>query len=138
MLRKEDVTRDWYELDLEGKTLGRVATKIAMTLMGKNKVTYTPHVDNGDYVVVTNAKKVAVTGKKLMDKKYYRHSGYIGGLTTKNLSEMLDKKPEDVIKLAVKRMLPKNKLGSQMLTRLKVNAGPEHNNSAQQPKKLEI
>jgi len=138
MLRKEDVKRDWYELDLEGKILGRAATKIARVLIGKDKVTYTPHTDGGDYVVITNAAKLIVTGKKMQDKKYYRHSQFPGGLKERTLEEMLVKKPEDVIKLAVKRMLPKNKLGSQMLTRLRVYTGAEHPHMAQSTKKMEL
>lgn len=138
MMRKEDVTRNWYELDAEGKVLGRLASFVANKLIGKGKPTYTPHIDNGDFVVIVNAEKVAVTGNKMNDKMYYRHSQYPGGLKERTLEEQLAKKPEDVIKLAVKRMLPKNKLGSQMLTRLKVFVGPEHIHEAQKPEKIEL
>lgn len=134
--RKEDVQRNWYEIDAEGKVLGKLAVEIAVKLMGKDKPTYTPHVDGGDYVVVINADKIAVTGKKLTDKKYYRHSGYPGGIKVRSLQEMLDKKPTDVLRKAVERMLPKNKLGSQQITRLKLFVGNEHDHSAQQPVKL--
>ena len=138
MLRKEDVDRKWYEVDAEDKIIGRMATEIATTLMGKKKPNYTPHVDNGDFVIVVNAEKVAFTGNKLLDKKYYRHSGYPGGLKTRTLEEMLAKKPEDVVRAAVKRMLPKGRLGRQMYSKLKVYAGPEHPHAAQSPAKLEI
>lgn len=138
MLRKEDVDRKWYEIDAEGKVLGRICTEIAMTLMGKKKPNYTPHVDNGDYVVVYNAEKIAVTGKKMGDKMYYRHSGYPGGLRKRTLTEMLDKKPEDVIMLAVKRMLPKSRLGRQMLTKLRVYTGDTHPHTAQKPENMDI
>ena len=138
MQRKEDVVREWHHYDAEGQVLGRLAVEIAKKLMGKDKVNYTPHVDGGDYVVVVNAEKIAVTGKKLTDKKYYRHSGFPGGLKTRNLEEMLAKKPTDVLRKAVERMLPKNKLGRQMINRLKLNVGPTHSNEAQKPTKLEI
>ncbi|BDU50806.1 50S ribosomal protein L13 [Haliovirga abyssi] len=138
MLRKEDTDRKWYEVDAEGKILGRMATEIAMMLMGKKKPTYTPHVDNGDFVVVVNAEKIVVTGAKLNDKIYYNHSGYPGGLRDRTLAEVISKKPEEVIMLAVKRMLPKSKLGNQMLTKLKVFAGPSHPHMAQKPEKIEL
>ena len=138
MQKKEQVERKWYEVDAEGKALGKLATEIAVKLMGKDKPTYTPHVDGGDYVIVTNAHKIAVTGKKLTDKKYYRHSGYPGGLKVRTLQEMLDKKPTDVIRKAVERMLPKNKLGSQMIGRLKIYTGTEHTHTAQKPEKIEL
>ena len=138
MQKKEEVTRNWYEIDAEGKILGKVAAEIAVRLMGKNKPSYTPHVDGGDFVVVTNAEKIAVTGKKLTDKKYYRHSGYPGGLKVRSLQEMLEKQPTEVIRKAVERMLPKNKLGSQMIGRLKVFVGNEHVHSAQKPERIDL
>lgn len=134
----ETVRRDWYVVDAENKVLGRLATEIARRLRGKHKAIYTPHVDTGDYIVVVNAGKVAVTGNKLDAKVYHRHSGYPGGLKSKTLKEMLRSKPASVIELAVKGMLPKNKLGRAMLGKLKVYAGPEHDHAAQQPKPLEI
>ncbi|HCW93087.1 MAG TPA: 50S ribosomal protein L13 [Flexistipes sinusarabici] len=135
---KKDENRNWYTVDVEGKTLGRVSTQIARILIGKHKPEYTPFIDTGDFVVVINAAKIRVTGKKLSDKKYYRHSGYLGGLKEKNLEQMLDDKPEDVIKLAVKRMLPKNRLGRQMLKKLKVYAGESHPHEAQKPVLIEL
>ena len=138
MQKKEEVTRNWYEIDAEGKILGKVAAEIAVRLMGKHKPSYTPHVDGGDFVIVTNAEKIAVTGKKLLDKKYYRHSGYPGGLKVRNLQEMLEKQPTEVIRKAVERMLPKNKLGSQMIGRLKVFVGNEHVHSAQKPDRIDL
>ena len=138
MQKKEEVTRNWYEIDAEGKILGKIATEIAVRLMGKHKPSYTPHVDGGDYVVVVNADKFAVTGKKMLDKKYYRHSGYPGGLKVRSLEEMLEKKPTEVIRKAVERMLPKNKLGSQMINRLKIYTGNEHNHVAQKPERIEL
>ena len=138
MQKKGEVTRNWYEIDAEGKILGKVAAEIAVRLMGKNKPSYTPHVDGGDFVVVTNAEKIAVTGKKLTDKKYYRHSGYPGGLKVRSLQEMLEKQPTEVIRKAVERMLPKNKLGSQMIGRLKVFVGNEHAHTAQKPERIDL
>lgn len=138
MQKKEEVTRNWYEIDAEGKVLGKVAAEIAVRLMGKHKPSYTPHVDGGDFVIVTNADKFAVTGNKMLDKKYYRHSGYPGGLKVRTLEEMLEKKPTEVIRKAVERMLPKNKLGSQMIGRLKIYVGTEHNHNAQKPEKIEL
>ena len=138
MQKKEEVVRNWYEIDAEGKVLGKLATEIAVRLMGKHKPSYTPHVDGGDFVIVTNAEKIAVTGKKLLDKKYYRHSGYPGGLKVRNLQEMLEKQPTEVIRKAVERMLPKNKLGSQMIGRLKVFVGNEHVHSAQKPERIDL
>ena len=138
MQKKEEVTRNWYEIDAEGKILGKVAAEIAVRLMGKNKPSYTPHVDGGDFVVVTNAEKIAVTGKKLTDKKYYRHSGYPGGLKVRSLQEMLEKQPTEVIRKAVERMLQKNKLGSQMIGRLKVFVGNEHAHTAQKPERIDL
>ncbi len=138
MQKKEEVVRDWYELDAEGKILGKIAAEIAVKLMGKHKVSYTPHVDGGDFVIVLNADKFAVTGNKLTDKKYYRHSGFPGGLKVRTLQEMIDKRPEEIIRKAVERMLPKNKLGSQMIGRLKIYTGTEHNHTAQKPEKIEL
>ena len=138
MQKKEEVTRNWYEIDAEGKILGKIATEIAVRLMGKHKPSYTPHVDGGDFVVVVNADKFAVTGKKMLDKKYYRHSGYPGGLKVRSLEEMLEKKPTEVIRKAVERMLPKNKLGNQMINRLKIYTGNEHNHVAQKPERIEL
>ena len=138
MLRKEDVQRDWYLVDATGKTLGRLASEIAKILMGKHKPTYTPHVDNGDFVVVVNAEKIHVTGKKLEKKIYYWHTGYPGGLKSATLKELLRKKPAEVIRLAVRGMLPKNKLRDRRMKRLKVYAGPEHPHKAQNPKPLEL
>ena len=138
MQKKEEVTRNWYEIDAEEKILGKIATEIAVRLMGKHKPSYTPHVDGGDYVVVINADKFAVTGNKMLDKKYYRHSGYPGGLKVRNLEEMLEKKPTEIIRKAVERMLPKNKLGNQMINRLKIYTGNEHNHVAQKPERIEL
>ena len=138
MQKKEEVTRNWYEIDAEGKILGKIATEIAVRLMGKHKPSYTPHVDGGDFVVVVNADKFAVTGKKMLDKKYYRHSGYPGGLKVRSLEEMLEKKPTEIIRKAVERMLPKNKLGNQMINRLKIYTGNEHNHVAQKPERIEL
>jgi large subunit ribosomal protein L13 len=129
--------RDWYVVDAEGKTLGRLATQIADTLRGKRKPEYTPHIDTGDFVVVVNAEKIRVTGDKLAQKTYYRHSGYPGGIKSRTLGEMLERKPEEVIRKAVKGMLPRNRLARQQLTKLKVYAGPDHPHAAQQPKTME-
>ena len=134
----ESRQRDWYVVDAEGKTLGRLATRIADTLRGKRKPEYTPHVDTGDFVVVVNAEKVRVTGDKRSDKLYYRHSGYPGGLRSRTLGEMLERRPEEVIRLAVRGMLPRNRLGRKQLTKLKVYAGPDHPHQAQKPEPLEI
>jgi large subunit ribosomal protein L13 len=130
--------RDWYVVDAEGQTLGRLATRIADTLRGKRKPEYTPHVDTGDFVVVVNAEKIAVTGDKRESKRYYRHSGYPGGIRSRTLGEMLDRRPEEVIRRAVKGMLPRNRLGRAQLRKLKVYAGPQHPHAAQQPQPLEI
>ena len=138
MQKKEEVVRNWYEIDAEGKILGKLAAEIAVKLMGKHKVSYTPHVDGGDFVVVTNAEKIAVTGNKLLAKKYYRHSGYPGGLKVRSLEEMLQKQPTEVIRKAVERMLPKNKLGSQMINRLRLFTGSEHAHTAQKPERIEL
>jgi large subunit ribosomal protein L13 len=134
----ENRQRDWYVVDADGKTLGRLATKIADALRGKRKPEYTPHCDTGDFVVVVNAEKVRVTGNKPQRKLYHRHSGYPGGLRSRTFAEMLDRRPEEVIRKAVKGMLPRNRLGRQQLRKLKVYAGPEHPHEAQKPKQMEI
>ena len=133
-----EIERRWYVVDAEGQTLGRLATRIADTLRGKNKPQFTPHVDTGDFVVVVNAEKIAVTGKKLDEKIYYRHSGYPGGLKQRTLREQLDRRPTEVLRIAVKGMLPKNKLAARQLTKLKIYAGPEHPHTAQAPQPLEV
>jgi large subunit ribosomal protein L13 len=133
-----EVRRDWFVIDAEGKTLGRMATEIARRLRGKHKPEYTPHVDTGDYIVVVNAEKVQVTGNKAADKQYHRYSGYPGGLKSLSFNKLQQRAPERLIELAVKGMLPKNPLGRAMLKKLKVYAGSEHRHSAQQPKALEI
>jgi large subunit ribosomal protein L13 len=133
-----EVERRWYVVDADGQTLGRLATRIADTLRGKGKAQYTPHVDTGDFVVVVNAEKVVVTGNKLDQKRYYRHSGYPGGLRSRTLREQLDRRPTEVIRKAVKGMLPKNRLARQQLNKLKVYAGPEHPHQAQAPQPLEV
>ena len=136
--KPETVTRGWYLVDADGKTLGRLATELARRLRGKHKPEYTPHVDTGDYLVVINAEKVRVTGRKLEDKIYHHHTGYIGNLKSTSLSKLLDEYPERVIEMAVKGMLPKNPLGRAMFKKLKVYAGAEHKHAAQQPQKLDI
>jgi len=133
-----EIVRQWYVVDAEGQTLGRLATRIADTLRGKGKPQYTPHTDTGDFVVVVNAEKVSVTGKKLDQKMYHRHSGYPGGLTSRTLREQLDRRPTDVLRKAVKGMLPKNKLASAQLLKLKIYAGPDHPHEAQAPKPLKL
>ena len=137
-IRAQDVHHDWWVVDAEGKTLGRLATEIARRLRGKHKPEFTPHVDTGDYVVVVNADKVDVTGRKRRDKMYYRHTGYPGGLKERTFQEMIDRNPDRVIRIAVKGMLPRNPLGRAMFRKLKVYAGPEHPHEAQQPKPLEL
>lgn len=134
----QEIKRDWIVVDAQDKILGRLATQIAMHLRGKHKPEYTPHMDNGDFVVVVNAEKIAVTGNKLQDKKYYRHSGFPGGIKEISLRDQLNKKPEEVIRIAVRGMLPKNRLGRQLLKKLKIYAGPEHPHTAQEPKPLDI
>lgn len=134
--KKEDVVRDWYLVDAENQVLGRIATTIANVLRGKNKPTYTPSVDTGDFVIVVNAEKIALTGNKLADKTYYSHSGYPGGIKSITAGKLLEKKPEDLIKIAVKGMLPKNKLARHMLSKLKIYSGSEHPHKAQQPRVL--
>jgi large subunit ribosomal protein L13 len=133
-----EVERRWYVVDADGQTLGRLATRIADTLRGKGKAQYTPHVDTGDFVVVVNAEKVVVTGNKLDQKRYYRHSGYPGGLRSRTLREQLDRRPTEVIRKAVKGMLPKNRLARKQLNKLKIYAGPEHPHEAQAPQPLEV
>jgi len=130
--------RDWYVVDAEGKTLGRLATQIADALRGKRKPEYTPHVDTGDFVIVVNAEKIVVTGNKLNDKLYHRHSGYPGGLKSRTLQEQLERRPEEVIRKAVKGMLPRNRLARRQITKLKVYAGPDHPHVAQKPQPMEI
>lgn len=132
------IERRWYVIDARDQRLGRLATRIADTLRGKNKPEYTPNIDTGDFVVVVNAGRIAVTGRKLEKKIYYRHTGYPGGLRQRTLTEMLDRKPEEVIRLAVKGMMPKNRLGRAQLKKLKVFAGPEHDHAAQKPEELKI
>jgi large subunit ribosomal protein L13 len=136
--KKEDVTRDWYLVDVDNKVLGRVATEIANVLRGKNKPTFTPSVDTGDFVIVVNAEKIALTGKKFSDKTYYSHSGYVGGLKEISAAKLIEKKPEELLKKAVKGMLPKNKLARHMLKKLKIYAGEAHPHAAQNPKNLNI
>ena len=138
MASPSTVERKWYVVDAEGKTLGRLASEVANVLRGKKKPIYTPHIDTGDYVIVVNAEKVVTTGKKLDQKIYYHHSEYVGGMKEATLREMMQKKPEFVITHAVKGMLPKGPLGRQMLTKLHVYAGPEHNHAAQKPEVLDI
>jgi large subunit ribosomal protein L13 len=133
-----EVKRDWYLVDASGKTLGRLATEVARRLRGKHKPEYTPHVDTGDYIVIVNAEKIRVTGNKLADKFYYRHTGYIGNMKSINLEKLLQTAPERAIQHAVKGMLPKNPLGRAMFRKLKVYAGAEHKHTAQQPQALEI
>ncbi|MCI5995645.1 MAG: 50S ribosomal protein L13 [Blautia sp.] len=130
------IERKWYVVDATGYTLGRLASEVAKILRGKNKPTFTPHIDTGDYVIVTNAEHIKVTGKKLDQKVYYSHSDYVGGMKETTLKEMLNKKPEKVIELAVKGMLPKGPLGRQMITKLHVYTGPEHKHEAQKPEVL--
>ncbi len=134
----QDRERDWYLVDADGKTLGRLATQIADVLRGKTKPTYTPHVDVGDFVIVVNAAKIHVTGNKRESKLYWRHSGYPGGIRSRTLGDMLERRPEEVIRKAVKGMLPRNRLARQQLTKLKVYAGADHPHQAQKPEKLEI
>ena len=138
MASPSTITRDWYVVDATGHTLGRLASEIATILRGKNKPTYTPHIDTGDNVIVINAEKIKVTGKKLDQKIYYHHSDYIGGMKETTLREMMNKHPERVIEYAVKGMLPKGPLGRQMYTKLFVYAGPDHKHAAQKPETLEF
>lgn len=136
--KKTEVARDWYLVDAENQVLGRIATQIANVLRGKNKPTFTPSVDTGDFVIVVNAEKIALTGNKMADKMYYSHSGFPGGIKSITAGKLLDKKPEDLIRKAVKGMLPKNKLARHMLSKLKVYAGSAHPHKAQQPKALNV
>jgi large subunit ribosomal protein L13 len=133
-----EIQRDWYVDDAEGKTLGRLATQIADTLRGKNKPAYTPNVDTGDFVIVVNAEKIVVTGQKLDQKRYYSHSGYPGGLRTRTLRTQLERRPTEVLRKAVKGMLPRNRLARRQITKLKIYAGPSHPHEAQAPKTLEV
>ncbi len=135
--RPGEIERHWYVVDAESKTLGRLATQIADVLRGKDKPAYTPHVDTGDFVIVVNAEKVHVTGQKLDQKLYYRHSGYPGGLRSRSLREQLERRPEEVLRRAVRGMLPKNKLASAQLRKLKIYAGPDHPHAAQNPEPLQ-
>ncbi|MGO3127376.1 MAG: 50S ribosomal protein L13 [Luteimonas sp.] len=136
--KNETVQRDWFLVDASGKTLGRLSAEIAHRLRGKHKPVYTPHVDTGDYIIVVNAEKIAVTGKKMTDKLYHRFTGYIGNLKTETLGQALERHPERVIEIAVKGMLPKNTLGRAMYRKLKVYKGAEHPHAAQQPQPLEL
>ncbi len=136
--KPSDRERSWLVVDATGQTLGRLATQIAEALRGKTKPEYTPHIDTGDFVVVVNAEKISVTGNKRAEKKYYRHTGYPGGIKERTLAEMLDRRPEEVIRKAVKGMLPRNRLARKQLTKLKVYAGPEHPHVAQKPAPMEI
>ncbi|MDH7488397.1 MAG: 50S ribosomal protein L13 [Anaerolineae bacterium] len=138
VVKEGEIKREWYVVDAEGKTLGRLASKIARILMGKHKPYYTPHLDTGDFVVVVNADKIRVTGRKLDQKKYYRYSGYPSGLKSVTLRKQMETHPERVIWAAVRNMLPKNKLGRAMLKKLKVYASPDHPHAAQQPKPLDL
>jgi large subunit ribosomal protein L13 len=138
MAKREDVQRDWYIVDAENKVLGRLASELAKILRGKNRPDFTPHVDTGDYVIVINADKVNLTGNKWKDKVYYRHSGYPGGIKSITAENLRAKRPEDLIRFAVKGMLPKNRLGRKLFKKLKVYAGGEHPHQAQQPKPIEI
>lgn len=138
MQKKEDVVRNWYVIDAEGISLGRLAAKVSNVLQGKHKPTYTPHVDCGDNVIVVNAEKVNLTGNKLNDKIYYNHSGYTGGLRERTAKEMIEKYPVEMVERAVKGMLPKTRLGRQMYKKLFVYAGSEHPHTAQQPKNMEV
>jgi len=136
--KPSEVDRRWYVVDADGLMLGRLATVVADTLRGKKKPQYTPHVDTGDFVVVVNAEKIAVTGNKLDQKRYYRHSGYPGGLRSRTLREQLDRRPTEVLRAAVKGMLPRNKLGRAQIGKLKIYAGPEHPHEAQAPSPLKL
>ncbi len=138
MHRKEDINRDWYIVDAAGKTLGRLSTEIATLLRGKHKPTFTPHVDNGDYVVIINAEKIHLTGKKMSDKIYYKHSGHPGGLKMQTAGDMLAKHPERLLELSIKGMLPKGPLGKGMFRKLFVYAGENHPHEAQQPKEYTL
>lgn len=136
--KKEELEQKWYLVNAEGKVLGRLAAELVKILKGKNKPTYTPHLDTGDFVIVVNAGKVALTGKKMRDKIYYHHTGYPGGIKEMNAEKLLAKKPTEMIRMAVKGMLPKNSLGRQMIRKLKIYAGPNHPHEAQQPVTINI
>jgi large subunit ribosomal protein L13 len=138
VVKESDVERQWYVVDAEGQTLGRLASKISRVLRGKHKPIYSPHLDVGDFVIVVNADKIVVTGRKMDQKMYYRHTGYPGGLRETNLRDMLGRHPTNAVKFAVRGMLPKNRLGRRIFKKLKVYAGPEHPHQAQQPKALEL
>jgi len=136
--KPREIAREWYVVDAEGQTLGRLATRIADTLRGKGKPQYTPHIDTGDFVVVVNAEKIAVTGGKLQQKLYYRHSGYPGGLRSRTLAEQLERRPTEVLRKAVKGMLPRNRLARRQITKLKIYAGPSHPHESQNPQPLPL
>jgi large subunit ribosomal protein L13 len=136
--KKETINHQWHLVNAEGKVLGRLASEVAKILKGKQKPTYTPHLDTGDFIIVVNAEKVGLTGKKMKDKVYYRHTGYPGGIKATSAEKLLAKKPAEMIRMAVKGMLPKNSLGRQMLRKLKVYAGPDHPHEAQKPVPLEL
>jgi large subunit ribosomal protein L13 len=136
--KQSDIERKWYVVDAQGQTLGRLATQVARILIGKHKPIFSPNVDTGDFVIIVNAEKINVTGKKLTDKMYYRHSGYPGGITKLTLQDMLRTHPERVLELAVRNMLPRNRLGRQIIRKLKVYAGAEHPHTAQQPEPLQF
>jgi large subunit ribosomal protein L13 len=136
--KKEDIEHKWYLVNAEGKVLGRLSTELAKILKGKNKPTYTPHVDTGDFVIVVNAGKITLTGKKMKDKIYYHHTGYPGGIKEMSAEKLLARKPTEMIRMAVRGMLPKNSLGRQMLRKLKIYAGPKHPHEAQDPISLEL
>lgn len=138
MAKKDEVKQDWLHIDATDQVVGRLASRIAMILMGKHKPTYTAHIDTGDFVVVTNAEKVCFTGKKWEQKKYYHHTQYPGGLVEESADKIIEEHPERILEAAVKRMLPKTKMGRKMFKKLKVYAGAEHNHSAQQPKDLDV
>jgi large subunit ribosomal protein L13 len=133
-----DRERNWLVVDANGQTLGRLATRIADALRGKRKPEYTPHIDVGDFVIVVNAEKISVTGNKRQQKRYYRHSGYPGGLRSRTLEQMMERRPEEVLRLAVKGMLPRNRLGRAQLRKLKIYAGPDHPHAAQKPEPMEV
>ncbi|ADD69038.1 ribosomal protein L13 [Denitrovibrio acetiphilus DSM 12809] len=136
--KPDEIEQKWFVVDAENKILGRLATEVATILMGKHKPTYTPSIDTGDFIVIVNAEKFAVTGSKMTDKIYYRHSGYLGGIKDRTLKEQLEKKPEEVIRMAVRRMLPKTKMGRAMIKKLKIYTGGAHPHAAQNPETLEI
>lgn len=138
MAKPSDIERRWYHIDAEGKVLGRLAVQVAQILMGKHRPTYTAHIDTGDFVVITSAEKIVLTGRKSEQKKYYHYTGYPGGLVETSFRRMQERKPEDVIRLAVRRMLPKTKLGRSMISKLKIHTGADHPHTAQQPETLEL